>query len=66
MKKETLKESMTNFKKAWVFARNQKKFLIGYFIFSFCLCSRSKVMTVIYFLVIGSKMTLIGGPYEIY
>lgn len=43
MKTENLKESITNFKKAWVFARKQKKLLIGYFILSLCLCLISAI-----------------------
>lgn len=43
MKKTELKESISNFKKAWVFARKQKKLLIGYFILSLGLCFISAI-----------------------
>lgn len=34
---------MINIKKAWIFARNQKKLLIGYFLLSVCLCIISAI-----------------------
>lgn len=43
MKKETLKGSISNFKKAWFFARKQKKLLIGYSILSLSLCLISAI-----------------------
>lgn len=43
MKKETLRESIYNFKRAWIFARKQKKLLIGYFILSLGLCFISAI-----------------------
>jgi len=43
MKKEAFKESIYNFKKAWKFARKQKKLLIGYFILSLGLCLISAI-----------------------
>jgi len=43
VKKKTLKGSISNFKRAWGFAKKQKKLLIGYFILSLGLCFISAI-----------------------
>lgn len=47
-KRESIKQSIDNFKKAWVYAKKQKKYLVAYFISSLFVCIVSAVAPILY------------------